>query len=54
MDVDSLLMVSETDHDPGVQNRNTALSPTAMEREQVGEESPAQSSPQPSPPQQHQ
>jgi hypothetical protein len=54
MDVDSSSMVSKTDHDPGVQNHNTALSPTAMEREQVGEASPAQSPPQPSPPQQHQ
>jgi hypothetical protein len=54
MDVDSSSMVPETDHDPGVQNHNTASSPAAMEREQLGEASPAQSPPQPSSPQQQQ
>jgi hypothetical protein len=54
MDVDSSSMVPETDHDPGVQNHNTASSPAAMEREQLAEASPAQSPPQPSPPQQQQ
>ncbi|XP_040991176.1 serine/threonine-protein phosphatase BSL3 [Juglans microcarpa x Juglans regia] len=52
MDLDSSSMVPETDHDPAVQNHNTESSPAAMEREQLGESSPAQSPPQP-PPQQH-
>ena len=37
MDVDSS-MVSETDHDPAVQNHTTAQSTAAIEREQLGEE----------------
>lgn len=54
MDLDSSSMVPETDHDPAVQNHNTASSPAAMEREQLGESSPAQSPPQPPPQQQPQ
>lgn len=54
MDVDSSSMVSETEHDPAVQNHSTPSSPTAMDREQLGESSPAQSPPQPAPQQQQQ
>ncbi|KAG2670652.1 hypothetical protein I3843_14G093900 [Carya illinoinensis] len=43
MDVDSSSMLPEGDHDPAVQNPNTASSPAAMEREQLGDSSPAQS-----------
>jgi hypothetical protein len=50
--VNSSSMVLETDHDSGVLNHNTSSSPAALEREQVGEASLAQSSPQPSLPQQ--
>ncbi|XP_050285309.1 serine/threonine-protein phosphatase BSL3 [Quercus robur] len=51
MDVDSSSMVPETDHDPAVQNHNTPSSPAAMEREQLGESSPAQTPAQQPPPQ---
>uniref|UniRef100_A0A2N9EDI8 Serine/threonine-protein phosphatase n=1 Tax=Fagus sylvatica TaxID=28930 RepID=A0A2N9EDI8_FAGSY len=51
MDVDSSSMVPETDHDPAVQNNSTPSSPAAMEREQLGEPSPAQAAPQQPPPQ---
>nr|XP_023907498.1 serine/threonine-protein phosphatase BSL3 [Quercus suber]POF16993.1 serine/threonine-protein phosphatase bsl2 [Quercus suber] len=54
MDVDSSSMVPETDHDPAVQNHNTPSSPAAMEREQLGEPSPAQTPAQQPPPQQQQ
>ncbi|GMY24103.1 serine/threonine-protein phosphatase BSL3 [Fagus crenata] len=54
MDVDSSSMVPETDHDPAVQNNSTPSSPAAMEREQLGEPSPAQAAPQQPPPQQQQ
>ncbi|KAF5470885.1 hypothetical protein F2P56_011372 [Juglans regia] len=53
MDVDSSSMLPEGDHDPAVQNTSTASSPAAMEREQLGDSSPAQS-PTPTPPQQQQ
>lgn len=51
MDVDSSSMVPETDHDPAVLNNSTPSSPAAMEREQLGEPSPAQAAPQQPPPQ---
>ncbi|KAF3965872.1 hypothetical protein CMV_009979 [Castanea mollissima] len=54
MDVDSSSMVPETDHDPAVQNHNTPSSPAAMEREQLGEPSPAQTPAQQPPAQQQQ
>lgn len=54
MDVDSSSMVPETDHDPAVQNHNTPSSPAAMEREQLGELSPAQTPAQQPPAQQQQ
>ncbi|KAK9999190.1 hypothetical protein SO802_018793 [Lithocarpus litseifolius] len=54
MDVDSSSMVPETDHDPAVQNHSTPSSAAAMEREQLGEPTPAQTPAQQPPPQQQQ